>query len=82
MTSCADHQVAFRNLARALLPGGRLAFVCPRPAGGVRAALEGWDGVEIMPLTSETRSRAGLWLVTAARPRRAPAARPSRIRAR
>jgi SAM-dependent methyltransferase len=29
----ADHAAAFRNLARALMPGGRLAFVCPRPAG-------------------------------------------------
>ncbi|WP_406175207.1 class I SAM-dependent methyltransferase [Streptomyces sp. NBC_00996] len=29
----ADHAAAFRNLAGALRPGGRLAFVCPRPAG-------------------------------------------------
>ncbi|MFD8419447.1 class I SAM-dependent methyltransferase [Streptomyces sp. NPDC059466] len=29
----ADHSAAFRNLARALRPGGRLAFVCPQPAG-------------------------------------------------
>lgn len=29
----ADHAAAFRNLAEALRPGGRLAFVCPRPAG-------------------------------------------------
>ncbi|MEU3255073.1 class I SAM-dependent methyltransferase [Streptomyces sp. NPDC006997] len=29
----ADHAVAFANLARALRPGGRLVFVCPRPAG-------------------------------------------------
>ncbi|MGQ4383840.1 class I SAM-dependent methyltransferase [Streptomyces sp. SAS_270] len=28
-----DHAAAFRNLARALIPGGRLAFICPRPAG-------------------------------------------------
>lgn len=27
----ADHAAAFRNLAGALRPGGRLAFVCPRP---------------------------------------------------
>ncbi|MCX4458041.1 class I SAM-dependent methyltransferase [Streptomyces sp. NBC_01340] len=29
----ADHVAAFRNLARSLRPGGRLAFVCPQPAG-------------------------------------------------
>jgi SAM-dependent methyltransferase len=29
----ADHAAAFRNLARALRPGGRLAFICPQPAG-------------------------------------------------
>ncbi|WP_192583287.1 class I SAM-dependent methyltransferase [Streptomyces albicerus] len=29
----ADHTAAFRNLARALRPGGRLAFICPQPAG-------------------------------------------------
>ncbi|MEV0641539.1 class I SAM-dependent methyltransferase [Streptomyces sp. NPDC050619] len=29
----ADHTAAFRNLARALRPGGRLAFVCPQPPG-------------------------------------------------
>lgn len=29
----ADHAAAFRNLARSLRPGGRLAFVCPQPAG-------------------------------------------------
>lgn len=28
-----NHAAAFRNLARALRPGGRLAFVCPRQAG-------------------------------------------------
>ncbi|MGW7200126.1 class I SAM-dependent methyltransferase [Streptomyces chryseus] len=28
----ADHAAAFRNIAGALRPGGRLAFVCPRPA--------------------------------------------------
>ncbi|SDJ55510.1 class I SAM-dependent methyltransferase [Streptomyces indicus] len=27
----ADHRAAFANLARALAPGGRFAFVCPRP---------------------------------------------------
>ncbi|MFE0098830.1 class I SAM-dependent methyltransferase [Streptomyces sp. NPDC059009] len=30
----ADHAAAFANIARALRPGGRLAFVCPRPADG------------------------------------------------
>jgi SAM-dependent methyltransferase len=29
----ADHASAFRNLARALRPGGRLAFICPQPPG-------------------------------------------------
>ncbi|MDG4857565.1 class I SAM-dependent methyltransferase [Streptomyces sp. T-3] len=29
----ADHRAAFDNLARALRPGGRLAFICPQPAG-------------------------------------------------
>ncbi|GGK75805.1 class I SAM-dependent methyltransferase [Streptomyces flaveus] len=29
----ADHTAAFRNLARALRPGGRLAFICPQPPG-------------------------------------------------
>ncbi|MFJ6573210.1 class I SAM-dependent methyltransferase [Streptomyces sp. NPDC091292] len=29
----ADHAAAFRNLARALRPGGRLVFVCPLPHG-------------------------------------------------
>ncbi|MFH8489372.1 class I SAM-dependent methyltransferase [Streptomyces longisporoflavus] len=28
----ADHAAAFTNIARALRPGGRLAFVCPQPA--------------------------------------------------
>ncbi|MFI6943632.1 class I SAM-dependent methyltransferase [Streptomyces sp. NPDC050418] len=27
----ADHRAAFANLARALAPGGRLAFICPQP---------------------------------------------------
>ncbi|GHB17097.1 hypothetical protein GCM10010377_03650 [Streptomyces viridiviolaceus] len=29
----ADHAATFRNPARALRPGGRLAFVCPQPPG-------------------------------------------------
>jgi SAM-dependent methyltransferase len=28
----ADHTAAFTNIGRSLRPGGRLAFVCPRPA--------------------------------------------------
>ncbi|GGT03411.1 methyltransferase [Streptomyces kurssanovii] len=28
----ADHTAAFANIGRSLRPGGRLAFVCPRPA--------------------------------------------------
>lgn len=27
----ADHVAAFTNIARALRPGGRLAFICPQP---------------------------------------------------
>ncbi|ATL31776.1 class I SAM-dependent methyltransferase [Streptomyces formicae] len=29
----ADHAAAFDNIARGLIPGGRLVFVCPQPAG-------------------------------------------------
>ncbi|MER5179320.1 methyltransferase domain-containing protein [Streptomyces sp. NPDC002896] len=29
----ADHAAALANLARALRPGGRLAFICPQPTG-------------------------------------------------
>ncbi|GGJ54873.1 class I SAM-dependent methyltransferase [Streptomyces brasiliensis] len=29
----ADHAEAFRNLWRALRPGGRLTFICPQPSG-------------------------------------------------
>ncbi|QEU90671.1 class I SAM-dependent methyltransferase [Streptomyces kanamyceticus] len=29
----ADHAAAFDNIARALIPGGRLVFACPQPAG-------------------------------------------------
>ncbi|MCI3238562.1 class I SAM-dependent methyltransferase [Streptomyces spinosisporus] len=84
----ADHAAAFRNLRRALMPGGRLAFVCPQPAGPgteegqalrlfgellggpdpdtaaalaamaslsdpdrIRAVLEGWENVEISPVS-------------------------------
>ncbi|MGW7254331.1 class I SAM-dependent methyltransferase [Streptomyces sp. NPDC054834] len=87
----ADPAAAFRNLARALMPGGRLAFVCPQPAGPrteeakafrlfgelldqpdpetaaalaampslsgpdrIRTVLEGWEDVEITPVTVET----------------------------
>ncbi|MFF1832871.1 class I SAM-dependent methyltransferase [Streptomyces sp. NPDC058231] len=38
----ADHVAAFTNIARALRPGGRLAFICPQPAspdGAERKAL-------------------------------------------
>ncbi|MCD9877076.1 class I SAM-dependent methyltransferase [Streptomyces guryensis] len=66
--SFADPAAAFRNLARALMPGGRLVLVCPRSRSGsdrVRAVLDGWENVEV-----EKYDRVRL--VTADRSRRAP----------
>ncbi|MFF4501096.1 class I SAM-dependent methyltransferase [Streptomyces sp. NPDC001401] len=67
--SFADPAAAFRNLAGALMPGGRLAFVCPRShsdLNGIRAVLDGWENVEV-------ELRGSVRLATADRPRRVPA---------
>ncbi|WP_231626376.1 class I SAM-dependent methyltransferase [Streptomyces apocyni] len=57
-----DHRAAFDQLARALRPGGRLAFVCPRPLGsaseearalGLLARLLG-EGGRAEPPSAET----------------------------
>ncbi|MEU6144993.1 methyltransferase domain-containing protein [Streptomyces sp. NPDC047081] len=74
VTSFADHSAAFGRLARALLPGGRLAFVCPRvgavPAlrdpARIRATLRRYANVVVSPLAL---GPADLWLVTALRER-------------
>ncbi|MEU3894884.1 class I SAM-dependent methyltransferase [Streptomyces sp. NPDC045251] len=54
----ADHAAVFRNLARALRPGDRLAFVCSRPPGPhgegrgrVREVLAGFEEVTVEPVT-------------------------------
>jgi ubiquinone/menaquinone biosynthesis C-methylase UbiE len=67
--SFADPAAGFRNMARALMPGGRLVVACARCLSDpdhIRAALEGWENVEI-------EMRSGVRLVTANRP--APCAR-------
>ncbi|RPF37451.1 class I SAM-dependent methyltransferase [Streptomyces sp. TLI_185] len=66
--SFADAAATFRNLARALMPGGRLALVWPGSRSGpdrIRVVLEGWENVEV-------GMRGGVRLVTAERPRRMP----------
>ena len=65
--SFADPAATFRNLARALMPGGRLVWVSSRfGPDRIRAALDGWENVEV-------GLRDGIRLVTADRPRRIPA---------
>ena len=64
--SFADPAAAFRNLARALMPGGRLALVCPWSGFGsdrIREVLDGWENIEV-------ELYDGNQLVTADRPRR------------
>ncbi|MFC7815886.1 class I SAM-dependent methyltransferase [Streptomyces sp. NPDC057367] len=60
-TSLAGHAAALREVARALRPGGRLAFVCPRPPGPhreeperVRETLAGFAEVRVVPVTMES----------------------------
>ncbi|MFC7891702.1 class I SAM-dependent methyltransferase [Streptomyces sp. NPDC057381] len=63
--SLAGHAAALRDAARALRPGGRLAFVCPRPPGPhredpervretIREALAGFAEVRVVPVTVES----------------------------
>ncbi|WJV45332.1 class I SAM-dependent methyltransferase [Streptomyces flavofungini] len=63
----ADHAAAFRNVARALRPGGRLVFVCPQPASpdieesrtlGLIACLLGAEGAA--PSADHTDARAAM----------------------
>ncbi|MDH6213344.1 class I SAM-dependent methyltransferase [Streptomyces pseudovenezuelae] len=52
-----DPAVAFANLARALLPGGRLAFVCPEPLSDpdrIRADLRDYENVTVRGVPVET----------------------------
>ncbi|MFF4359055.1 class I SAM-dependent methyltransferase [Streptomyces sp. NPDC001604] len=64
--SLADPAAACRNLARALMPGGRLVLVSSRSdPDRVRAVLDGWENVEVV-------RHEGIRLVTAGRPRRMP----------
>ncbi|GAA2471190.1 hypothetical protein GCM10010276_01760 [Streptomyces longisporus] len=66
MLSFPDPAAAFRNLARALMPGGRLVLVSSRSdPDRVRAVLDGWENVEV-------ERHDGIRLVTAGRPRRMP----------
>ncbi|MEL3946781.1 class I SAM-dependent methyltransferase [Streptomyces sp. LNU-CPARS28] len=61
----ADHAAAFRNVARALRPGGRLVFVCPQPASpdieesralGLLAGLLGAQGAAPSPDHTDARA--------------------------
>ncbi|MGW1744362.1 class I SAM-dependent methyltransferase [Streptomyces sp. NPDC002092] len=64
--SFADPAAAFRNLARALIPGGRLVLVSLRyDLDRILSVLDGWENIEI-------ERHDGVRLVTAGRPRRLP----------
>jgi ubiquinone/menaquinone biosynthesis C-methylase UbiE len=79
-----DPLAGFGNLRRALLPGGRLAFVCPRSLSDpdrIREILRSYENITVraVPMatawsgdTTDTdggRPRGDIWLVTAKRPR-------------
>lgn len=66
----ADHTAAFTNIGRSLRPGGRLAFVCPRPA-----APDGEEGRALGLLAS-------LLAASATRPSAAGTSAPGRLRGR
>jgi ubiquinone/menaquinone biosynthesis C-methylase UbiE len=79
-----DPVAGFGNLWRTLLPGGRLAFVCPRSLSDpdrIREILRSYENITVRPVpvatawrgdTTDTgggRPRGDVWLVTAKRPR-------------
>ncbi|MGW3285013.1 class I SAM-dependent methyltransferase [Streptomyces sp. NPDC001002] len=79
-----DPVAGFGNLWRTLLPGGRLAFVCPRSLSDpvrIREILRSYENITVRPVPVATvwggdstdagtgRLRGDVWLVTAKRPR-------------
>ncbi|MFJ6081089.1 class I SAM-dependent methyltransferase [Streptomyces sp. NPDC092369] len=79
-----DPVAGFGNLWRTLLPGGRLAFVCPRSLWDpdrIREILRSYENIAVRPVPVATvwggdttdpdgvRPPGDVWLVTAKRPR-------------